>query len=144
NEDCPKDRKRFCGVGESYDDFFSHSYRDGNCSCHMKRRRDNESPLSSMSKSNSSDGRYRKSRSKRQKSTDEDDLTRAWMCEEEDPFTPRIQLTKCLNEHVPKTMEEMMITTTTFIRGEAAVASKKKGHTSWKAHDQSKRQTSEK
>nr|GFA15182.1 reverse transcriptase domain-containing protein [Tanacetum cinerariifolium] len=38
------------------------------------------------------------------------------------------ELTKCLNEHVPKTMEEMMITTTAFKRGEAAAASKKKGH----------------
>nr|GEW44482.1 reverse transcriptase domain-containing protein [Tanacetum cinerariifolium] len=38
------------------------------------------------------------------------------------------ELTKRLNEHVPKTMEEMMIATTAFIRGEAAVASKKKGH----------------
>nr|GEX80457.1 hypothetical protein [Tanacetum cinerariifolium] len=90
NEDCPKDRERFRGVGESYNDSFSHSYRDGNRSRHMKRRRDNESPLSSMSKSDSSDGRYRKSRSKRHKSTDEDDLTRPWMCEEEDPFTPQI------------------------------------------------------
>nr|GEV82068.1 reverse transcriptase domain-containing protein [Tanacetum cinerariifolium] len=36
------------------------------------------------------------------------------------------ELTKCLNEHVPKTMEEMMIATTAFIRGEAAAASKKK------------------
>nr|GEU68079.1 reverse transcriptase domain-containing protein [Tanacetum cinerariifolium] len=44
------------------------------------------------------------------------------------------ELTKRLNEHVPKTMKEMMITTTAFIRGEAAVASKKKGHVSWKAH----------
>nr|GEW96328.1 reverse transcriptase domain-containing protein [Tanacetum cinerariifolium] len=51
---------------------------------------DNESPLSSVSKSDSRDERYRKSRSKRQKPTDEDDLTRKWMCEEEDPFTPRI------------------------------------------------------
>nr|GEV59972.1 reverse transcriptase domain-containing protein [Tanacetum cinerariifolium] len=41
------------------------------------------------------------------------------------------ELTKRLNEHVPKTMEEMMITTTAFIRGEAAVASKNKGHVSW-------------
>ncbi|GKB70350.1 reverse transcriptase domain-containing protein [Tanacetum coccineum] len=40
------------------------------------------------------------------------------------------ELTKRLNEHVPKTMEEMMTATTTFIRGEAAAASKKKGHTS--------------
>nr|GEX74104.1 reverse transcriptase domain-containing protein [Tanacetum cinerariifolium] len=34
------------------------------------------------------------------------------------------ELTKRLNEHVPKTMEEMMRTTTAFIRGEAATASK--------------------
>nr|GEX40211.1 reverse transcriptase domain-containing protein [Tanacetum cinerariifolium] len=38
------------------------------------------------------------------------------------------ELTKRLNEHVPKTMEEMMIATTAFIRGEAVAASKKKGH----------------
>ncbi|GJZ14226.1 reverse transcriptase domain-containing protein, partial [Tanacetum coccineum] len=45
------------------------------------------------------------------------------------------ELTKCLNEHVPKTMEEMMIATTAFIRGEAAAAGKKKGHASWRAQD---------
>nr|GEZ92822.1 reverse transcriptase domain-containing protein [Tanacetum cinerariifolium] len=39
------------------------------------------------------------------------------------------ELTKHLNEHVPKTMEEMMVATTAFIRREAAAASKKKGHT---------------
>nr|GEV43024.1 reverse transcriptase domain-containing protein [Tanacetum cinerariifolium] len=55
-----------------------------------------------------------------------------------------LELTKRLNEHVPKTMEEMLITTTTFIRGEAAAASKKKGHVSWKAQDQSKRHTLDK
>nr|GEX54962.1 putative reverse transcriptase domain, ribonuclease H-like domain protein [Tanacetum cinerariifolium] len=233
NEDCLKDRECFRGIGESYDDSFSHSHHDGNLSRHMKRRRDNESPLSSVSKSDSSDERYQKTRSKSQKSIDEDDLTKPWMCEEEDPITPRIrnfkssrrtrmpnniktydgtgdpedhvkifqaiaqkyvkylveihnikqkdgetikdfmeqfkvetegmkgapecmrifrfmhevnnpELTKRLNEHVPKTMEEMMITTTAFIRGEVAAASKKKGHTSLKAHDQSKEQTSEK
>nr|GEU84854.1 reverse transcriptase domain-containing protein [Tanacetum cinerariifolium] len=48
------------------------------------------------------------------------------------------ELTKCLNEHVPKTMEEMMITTTAFIGGEVIAASKKKGHASWRTHDQSK------
>ncbi|GJX30121.1 reverse transcriptase domain-containing protein [Tanacetum coccineum] len=53
------------------------------------------------------------------------------------------ELTKPLNEHVPKTMEEMMITTTTFIRGEAAAAGKKKGHTSCSTQDQSKRHGSE-
>nr|GEV76629.1 reverse transcriptase domain-containing protein [Tanacetum cinerariifolium] len=83
--------RRQSAVGESYDDSISHSYRDRNRSRHMKRRRDNESPLSSVSKSDTSDGRYLKSGSKRHKSTDEDDLTRPWMCEEEDPFTPRIR-----------------------------------------------------
>ncbi|GKE65379.1 reverse transcriptase domain-containing protein [Tanacetum coccineum] len=37
----------------------------------------------------------------------------------------------------------MIITTTAFIRGEATAAGKKKGHTSWKAQDQSKRHTLE-
>nr|GFA84955.1 reverse transcriptase domain-containing protein [Tanacetum cinerariifolium] len=54
------------------------------------------------------------------------------------------ELTKRLNEHVPKTMEEMMITTTTFIRGEAAAVNKKKGHASWKPKDQSIRHSSDK
>ncbi|GJU25613.1 reverse transcriptase domain-containing protein [Tanacetum coccineum] len=53
------------------------------------------------------------------------------------------ELTKRLNEHVPKTMEEMMTVTTAFIRGEAAAASKKKGHLPWKSQDQSKRHASE-
>nr|GEW25311.1 reverse transcriptase domain-containing protein [Tanacetum cinerariifolium] len=51
------------------------------------------------------------------------------------------ELTKRLNEHVPKTMEEMMIATTAFIRREATAASKKKGYVSWKPQDQSKRHT---
>nr|GEX72938.1 reverse transcriptase domain-containing protein [Tanacetum cinerariifolium] len=38
------------------------------------------------------------------------------------------KLTKRLNEHVPRTMEEMMIATAAFIRGEAAATNKKKGH----------------
>ncbi|GKF24770.1 reverse transcriptase domain-containing protein [Tanacetum coccineum] len=42
------------------------------------------------------------------------------------------ELTKRPNEHVPKTMEEMMRVTTSFIRGETAAASKKKGHAPWK------------
>nr|GEU28617.1 reverse transcriptase domain-containing protein [Tanacetum cinerariifolium] len=240
-DDRPKDRERFRSTRESYGDSFSHSYRDGGHSHHMKRRRDNKSPPSSVSGSDSSDRKYRRSKSKRHKSTDEDDLTRPWMCEEEDPDpedhvkvfqaaaqverwampawchmfnstligaarvwfdelphesidgykdlkaaflayfmqqkkyvkdpveihnikqrdgetiedfmecfkaeTGRIkgapecmrisgfmhgvnnpELTKRLNEHVPKTMEEMMITTTAFIQGEAAAASKKNGH----------------
>ncbi|GJX68448.1 reverse transcriptase domain-containing protein [Tanacetum coccineum] len=42
------------------------------------------------------------------------------------------ELTKRLNERVPKTLEEMMTMTTAFIRGETAAASKKKVHTPWK------------
>nr|GEZ09591.1 reverse transcriptase domain-containing protein [Tanacetum cinerariifolium] len=61
-EDRPNDRERFRSVRESYDDSFSHSYRDGNRSRHMNRRRDNESPLSSVSRNDSSDGRYRRTR----------------------------------------------------------------------------------
>ncbi|GJQ91602.1 reverse transcriptase domain-containing protein [Tanacetum coccineum] len=53
------------------------------------------------------------------------------------------ELTKRLNEQVPKTMEEMMTVTTGFIRGEAAAASKKKGHLPWKSQDQPKWHTSE-
>nr|GFC66065.1 reverse transcriptase domain-containing protein [Tanacetum cinerariifolium] len=34
-----------------------------------------------------------------------------------------------------KTIEEMMITATAFIRREAATADTKKGHTSWRTHD---------
>nr|GEV52552.1 reverse transcriptase domain-containing protein [Tanacetum cinerariifolium] len=282
-DDHPKDRERFRSPRESYGDSFSHSYRDGGHSHHMKRRKD-KSPPSSVSRSDSSDEKYRRSKSKRHKSTDEDDLTRPWMCEEENPFTPRIrnfessrrtripnnvktydgtgdpedpvknlqaatqverwamptwchmfnstlrgaatvwfdelppkridgykdlkatfmayfmqqkkyvkdpveihnikqrdgetiedfierfktetermkgapecmrisgfmhgmnnpELTKRLNEHVHKTMKEMMITNTAFIRGEVVAGSKKKGHVSWKAHDQSKRHTSDK
>nr|GEV70282.1 reverse transcriptase domain-containing protein [Tanacetum cinerariifolium] len=200
-DDRHKDRECLRNTRESYGDSFSHSYRDGSRHHHIKRKRD-KSPPSSVSRSNSSDGKHRKSR--RHQPTDEDDLKRPWMCEDENPFTPRIrnfessrktrmtnnvktydgtgdpedhkkyvkdpveihnikqrdgetiedfmkrfkietgQLTNRLNEHVPKTMEEMMITTTAFIRGEAAAASKKKGYASWKPHDQSKRHYSDK
>nr|GEV68495.1 hypothetical protein [Tanacetum cinerariifolium] len=177
NEDHPKDRERFRSVGESYDDSFSHFYRDGNRSRHMKRRRDNESPLSSVSKSDSSDRRVwfdelppesinsykdRKAVSltyfmqqkkyvknpveihnikQKDGETIEDFLERfkveigrvkgAPECMRISRFMHGVnnpELTKRLNEHVPKTMEEMMITTTAFIRGEDAATSKKKGH----------------
>nr|GEX66811.1 hypothetical protein [Tanacetum cinerariifolium] len=216
-DDLHKDRECLRSTRESYGDSFSHSYRDGGHHRLIKRKRD-KSPLSSVSRSDLSNGRHKKSI--RHQSTEEDDLKRPWMCEEENPFTPRIrnfessrktrmpnivktydgtgdpedyvkvfqaaaqkkyvkdpvethnikqrdgetiedfmerfkietgrmkgapecmrisrfmhgvnnpELTKRLNEHVPKTMEEMMITTTAFIRGEAVAASKKKGHTS--------------
>nr|GEY86265.1 reverse transcriptase domain-containing protein [Tanacetum cinerariifolium] len=252
-ENHPNDRERFRSVGESYDDSFSHSYRDRNRSRHMKRRRDNEPPLSSVSRSDSSDGRYRSNfeSSRRTRipnnvktydgTRDPEDHVKIFQAEAQverwamptlchmfnstligaarvwfdelppesidsyndlkaaflayfmqqkkyvkDPVeihsikqkdgetiedfmerfkveTGRIkgarecmrifgfmhgvnnpELTKRINEHVPKTMEEMMITTTAFIRGEAVAASKKKGHVSWKAQDHSKRQNSDK
>nr|GEV44717.1 reverse transcriptase domain-containing protein [Tanacetum cinerariifolium] len=59
-DDCPKDRERFRSARESYGDSFSHSYRDGGHSHHMQRRRDNKSPASSVSRSDSSDGKYRR------------------------------------------------------------------------------------
>ncbi|GJS04064.1 reverse transcriptase domain-containing protein [Tanacetum coccineum] len=287
NIDRPRSRDRSRGVEESYDNIRS-SYgtwtKHGHCGhgnhpSYEKKGRESESPSSRVSESSTSDGGHWKSRSKRYKSTEEDDLVVPWICEEVDPFTPRIrnfkssrktrmpnnvktydrtgdpedhvkffqavtqverwamptwchmfnstligaarvwfdelppesidgykdlkaaflayfkqqkkyvkdpveihhikqrdgktieefmerfkvetgrmkgapecmrisgfmhgvnnlELTKRLNEYVPKTMEEMMITTTAFIRGEAAAAGKKKGHTSWRTQDQSKR-----
>nr|GEY71568.1 reverse transcriptase domain-containing protein [Tanacetum cinerariifolium] len=100
-----------------------------------------------------------KSRSKRRKPTDEEDLAVPWSCEEVDPFTSRIRNFKSSRKtRMPNnvktyygtgdpedhTMEEMMIATTAFIRGEAAAADEKKGHASWRTQDQSKRHTSEK
>ncbi|GJW87848.1 reverse transcriptase domain-containing protein, partial [Tanacetum coccineum] len=225
NRDRPRSRDCSRGVKESYDNTRSshgtgtkHGYlsRDRDRSRYEKRGRESESPLSRVSESGTSDGGHWKSKSKRHKSTDEDDLAVPWICEEVDPFTPRIrnfkssqktrmpnnvktfdgtairhtveihnikqrdgetieefmgrfkvetecmkgapecmrisgfmhgvnnpELTKRLNEHVPKTKEEMMIATTAFIRREAAAAGKKKRHASWRAHDQSKRHASE-
>nr|GEV17560.1 reverse transcriptase domain-containing protein [Tanacetum cinerariifolium] len=86
--------------GESYDNSHSsygtrithgYRYRDRDRSRHTKRGRDSESPLSSVSKSDSSNGGNWKLKSKRHKPKDEDDLKMPWMCEEVDPFTPRIR-----------------------------------------------------
>nr|GEZ50714.1 reverse transcriptase domain-containing protein [Tanacetum cinerariifolium] len=89
-DDHRKDRERFRSARESYGDSFSHSYRDGSRRHHMKRRRD-QSPPSNTSGSDSSDGHHRKSKPKRLRPTDDDDLTKPWKCEEENPFTPRIR-----------------------------------------------------
>nr|GEW79685.1 reverse transcriptase domain-containing protein [Tanacetum cinerariifolium] len=242
NEGCLEDRERFRGVGESYNYSYSYSYHDRDRSRHIKRRRDNESPLSIVSKSDSKEDpftpRIRNFESSRRtrmpnnvKTYDgtgdpEDHIkifqaaaqvkrwamptwchmfnsaligaARVWFdelpsesvdsykdlkaaflayfmqqkkyvkdpveihnikqndgetiedfmkqfkveigCMKGAPKCMRIfefmhgvnnpKLTKRLNEHVPKTMEEMMITTTACIRGEAVAASKKKAHTS--------------
>nr|GFD59820.1 hypothetical protein [Tanacetum cinerariifolium] len=67
NGDRPESKDCLSGVGESYDNSHSfygtginhgYRYRDRDRSRHTKRGRDSESPLSSVSKSDSSDGRY--------------------------------------------------------------------------------------
>nr|GFB68366.1 reverse transcriptase domain-containing protein [Tanacetum cinerariifolium] len=45
------------------------------------------------------------------------------------------ELTKHFNEHIPKTLEEMMTSTMAFIREETAAVSKKKAHTPWNSKD---------
>nr|GEU93298.1 reverse transcriptase domain-containing protein [Tanacetum cinerariifolium] len=87
-DDRYKDRECLRGTRESYGDSFSLFYRDGGHQRHIKRKRD-KSPPSSVSRSDSSNGRHRKSI--RHQPTEEDDLKRLWMCEEENPFTPRIR-----------------------------------------------------
>ncbi|GJZ42041.1 hypothetical protein Tco_0588927 [Tanacetum coccineum] len=52
-------------------------------------------------------------------------------------------LTKRLNDHIHKTVEETMSITTVFIRAETATASKKKGQSSWKPQDPPIRQGSD-
>nr|GEW30802.1 reverse transcriptase domain-containing protein [Tanacetum cinerariifolium] len=47
--------------------------------------------MKALSKSKGSAGRHWKSKLKRQKSSIEDDLSQPWVCEETDPFTPRIR-----------------------------------------------------
>nr|GEV01603.1 hypothetical protein [Tanacetum cinerariifolium] len=79
--------KGFRNTKESYGDFFSHSYRDE--SRNNTKRRD-RSPSSSVSRSNPSEEKHRKSKLKRHKPA-EDDLTKPWTCEEVNPFTPRIR-----------------------------------------------------
>ncbi|GKD98113.1 reverse transcriptase domain-containing protein [Tanacetum coccineum] len=198
NRDHPQGRDCSRGVEESYDNTRSsyetgtkHGYhfRDRDRSCYVKKGRESESPLSCVSESGTSDGGHWKSKSKRHKSTDEDDLAvpwiwaaRVWFDElplesidgykdlkaaflsyfmqqkkyVKDPVKIHnikqrdgetieefMERFKRLNEYVPKTMEEMMIATTAFIRGKVVAAGKKKGHASWRAQDQSKRHASE-
>nr|GEV26385.1 reverse transcriptase domain-containing protein [Tanacetum cinerariifolium]GEW03747.1 reverse transcriptase domain-containing protein [Tanacetum cinerariifolium] len=79
--------KGFRSTKESYGDSFSHSYCDES---HSNIKRRDRSPSSSVSRSNPSEEKHRKSKSKRHKPA-EDDLTKPWTCEEVNPFTPRIR-----------------------------------------------------
>ncbi|GKE53928.1 hypothetical protein Tco_1489084 [Tanacetum coccineum] len=99
NIDRPRSRDCSLGVKELYDNTRSsyetgtkHGYhsRDRDRSRYVKRGRESESPLSRVSESGTSDGGHWKSKSKRHKSMDKDDLAVPWICEEVDPFTPRI------------------------------------------------------
>ncbi|GJU01793.1 hypothetical protein Tco_1112131 [Tanacetum coccineum] len=107
SRDRPRSRDRSCGIEESYGNTCSsyrtrarhgHHSRDRGRSRIMKRGRESESPLSRVSESGTSDGGHWKSKSKRHKPTDEDDLTLLWSCEELDPFTPRIRNFKSLRK----------------------------------------------
>nr|GEW93421.1 reverse transcriptase domain-containing protein [Tanacetum cinerariifolium] len=155
NKDCPEDKERFRGIGESYDDSYSHSYHDRNHSRHMKRRRDNESSLSSVSKSDSRAARVWFDELPPESVDSYKDLKAAFLAyfmQQKKYVKDPVEIHNIKQkdgetiedfmERFKVETEQMMITTTAFIRGEAAAASKKKGHTSWKAHDESKRQTS--
>ncbi|GKC80228.1 reverse transcriptase domain-containing protein, partial [Tanacetum coccineum] len=67
-----------------------HSH-DGDGFRSTKKRRESESPLSRVSEIGTSDEGHWKSKSKRHKLMDEDDIAVPWMCEEVDLFTPRIR-----------------------------------------------------
>ncbi|GJU48592.1 hypothetical protein Tco_1218147 [Tanacetum coccineum] len=100
NKDRPQSRDCSRGIEESYDNSRSsygtgtkngyHS-RDRDHSLYVKRGKESESPLSCESESGTNGGGHWKSKSKRHKPTDEDDLAVPWICEEVDPFTPRIR-----------------------------------------------------
>nr|GEW29597.1 reverse transcriptase domain-containing protein [Tanacetum cinerariifolium] len=65
--------------------------RNRNRSCSMKRGMGSESSLSHMSERGTSDGGHWKTKAKRRKPADEDDLSVPWTCDDVDPFTPRIR-----------------------------------------------------
>nr|GEV89874.1 hypothetical protein [Tanacetum cinerariifolium] len=94
SRDRPRDRNRPCGIEESYSNTLSsyragdrHGYhaRDKDHFRNMKRGRENESSLSRVSKSGTGDGGHWKTRTKRRKPADEEELSVPWTCEDVDP-----------------------------------------------------------
>nr|GEY74556.1 hypothetical protein [Tanacetum cinerariifolium] len=91
SRDRPRSSGRSHGVEESYGNTYSsnktwdkhryHSHDTGRSSS-MKRGRTSESPLSRVSESDTSEGGHWKSKSKRRKPTNEEDLTVPWSCED--------------------------------------------------------------
>ncbi|GJX28707.1 reverse transcriptase domain-containing protein [Tanacetum coccineum] len=62
-----------------------------NRSRNVKKWRESESPSSRGSESSTSNGGHWKSKTKRRKLADEDDMAEPWTCEDVDPFTPQIR-----------------------------------------------------
>ncbi|GJT73972.1 reverse transcriptase domain-containing protein [Tanacetum coccineum] len=100
SRDHPRSRDRLCGIKETYGNTCSsyrtwarHRYHSGDRdrSRSMKRGRESKSKLSRMPKSSTSDGGHWKSKLKRRKPTDKEDLSVPWSCKEVDLFTPRIR-----------------------------------------------------
>nr|GEW69910.1 putative reverse transcriptase domain-containing protein [Tanacetum cinerariifolium] len=103
------------------------------------------------------EGGHWKSRSKKRKSSrEEDDLSQPWVCEEINPFIPMIRCldfpktrmpshiktydgrsTKRPHDKIPKTMDEMMRVTTSFLQGEVAASNheRKKSFPPWKQQE---------
>nr|GEX00272.1 reverse transcriptase domain-containing protein [Tanacetum cinerariifolium] len=154
-----KDREGFRNNKESYGDSFPHSYHDGSHHHHMKRKMD-KSPPSSMSRNGAA--RVWFDKLPPESIDGHKDLRAAFLAY----FTQQKKYVKDLVEiHNIKqrdgeTIEDFMKRFKTetgcmkgapecmrifgFMHGEAAAASKKKGHVSWKPQDQSKRHSSDK
>ncbi|GJZ86755.1 reverse transcriptase domain-containing protein [Tanacetum coccineum] len=100
SRDRPRIRDHLRGLEESYDDTYSSHgtrtkyrdrSRDKDHSRSVKRWRESESPSSRGSESSTSNRGHWKSKAKRRKPADEEDLAVPWTCEDVDLFTPRIR-----------------------------------------------------
>ncbi|GKB35190.1 hypothetical protein Tco_0880132 [Tanacetum coccineum] len=110
----PRIEDHLRGVEESYGDTYSQGTRtkyrdrsrDGDRFHSVKRWRESESPSSRGSESSTSNIGHWKSRTKRRKLVDEDDLAVPWTCEDVDPFTPRIRNFKSSRKtHMPNNVK---------------------------------------
>nr|GEZ28485.1 reverse transcriptase domain-containing protein [Tanacetum cinerariifolium] len=91
-------------VMESFGEFriydSMHESEDPHAFCH--NRHSYSKYTEALSKSEDNGGGHRKSRSKKRKSSrEEDDLSQSWVCEEIDPFTPRIRYFDLLKTRMP-------------------------------------------
>ncbi|GKF32372.1 reverse transcriptase domain-containing protein, partial [Tanacetum coccineum] len=96
------------------------SHRDTEC-CHQSSQSRTTKPASErrcikrassrrieeLSKSKGSVGGHWKSKVKRPKSSIEDDLSQLWVCEETDPFTPRIRYFDFLKTRMPSHIQDI-------------------------------------